>query len=242
MDLWALVGIVFLAFLIEASLGFGATVVTVTLGAMLVPLGVLLPAFIPLNVLLSTYLVFRYQRTTAWPLLLTEILPYMLLGMPVGMAVFYLGHERPAKMAFGVFVTALAGLELLRMKRTPVRTPLPTASKILLLLAGGIVHGAFAAGGPMAVYVTTREIGEKTSFRSTLAVLWFILNFVLLVSYGFSGALTAETLRLSATMSGPLVAGLVAGEWAHRHVDEKVFRVLVYVVLAAAGCTLLAHA
>ena len=43
--------IVLIAFIAEAAIGFGATVVTVTLAVLFVPLNVILPAFVPVNML-----------------------------------------------------------------------------------------------------------------------------------------------------------------------------------------------
>ncbi len=120
-----LVLVVFLAFLVEAALGFGATVVAVALGAFLVPIPELLAAFVPLNIVLSAYLAVRYRRDIHWRLLMLRIVPLMVAGIPVG----------------------------------------------LLLLGWGVVHGAFATGGPMAVFVSGRVLTDKGRFRSTLSTL-----------------------------------------------------------------------
>ena len=78
------------AFVSEAAVGFGATVIAVTLGIQLVALDVLLPAFVPVNMCLSAYLVLRHGRHIAWRLLVTRMAPPVILGLAGGLLVFRL--------------------------------------------------------------------------------------------------------------------------------------------------------
>ena len=59
----ALFAIALVAFAVEGTLGFGSTVIAVSIGAQLVPLDELLPAFVPLNIVLSLSLL---RRPIAW--------------------------------------------------------------------------------------------------------------------------------------------------------------------------------
>jgi len=238
-----LVVIVFVAFLVEATLGFGATVVAVSLGALLVPIPKLLPAFIPLNIVLSSFLVVRYGRHVDWGLLLRRILPLMGLGMPVGMWIFGTGDHQLLARLFGGFVVVVSSVELWRIARpATVEAPLRSGTVVGLLLSGGVVHGAFATGGPMAVYVTGRVLKDKGAFRSTLSALWLLLNLVLIASYLIEGLLGAESLRLTGILAVPLGLGLLSGDRLHHQVDAQMFRTMVYVLLAIAGVLLLAMA
>ena len=94
----------------------------------------------------------------------------------------------------------------------------------------------------MAVYVTGRELPDKRSFRSTLCMLWFVLNSALVVSYAVSGVLNSNTAHISLYLLAPLLAGLVAGEWFHDRVNAAVFRALVFMLLLVAGGILVASA
>lgn len=229
--------IVCLAFVVEAALGFGATVVTVTLGAFVAPLDLLLPAFVPLNLLLSGYLVGRYARHVDRRLLLRRVVPLMALGLPAGMWLFHGGSEGLLRTAFGVFVVALSALELLARDGGRERRLAP-AVQAALLVAGGVVHGAWATGGPLAVYVAGREIDDKRVFRATLSALWLVLNAVLVVGYVVSGDLDGRTLRLSGILLVPLALGILGGEWVHGRVAAALFRRLVFGLLLVAGAAL----
>ena len=62
-----------MAFATEGAIGFGGTVLAASIGAQLVPLEVLLPAFVPLNLVLSSWLFTRGWRVVAWRTLAVEV-------------------------------------------------------------------------------------------------------------------------------------------------------------------------
>jgi hypothetical protein len=234
--------IVALAFLVEATLGFGATVVTVALGSLVIPLDVLLPAFVPLNVLMSGYLVTRYRASIDLPVLFRRVLPAMLVGLPFGIVAFRAAPEAALRIALGAFVVALAVIELSRPV-TARAEPLARPKAIAMLLLAGAVHGAFASGGPMVVYVVGRDLGaDKTRFRATLAGLWLILNAILVATYTSMGTIRGSSLSLTATLALSLVVGAIAGEWLHARVPAARFRLAVFGMLGVAGAVLGARA
>jgi uncharacterized membrane protein YfcA len=237
----ALVAVVLVAFTVEAALGFGATIVAVSIAAFLVPIPHFLPSFVMVNVALSLALVVRSLRHVDALLLLGRVVPLMALGLPIGL----LGASRldPLWMrrGFGAFLLVLTALEL--TKRAPaqeapsVRPPLALADGALLTL-GGAIHGAFATGGPLVVWVLGRQLPDKSAFRATLSALWVLLNGALLASYGADGALDAPARRRALTFVPALALGLGLGEWAHRRVPQAAFRRGVFVLLGVAGALL----
>ncbi len=102
-----LIAVVFAAFTVEAAAGFGATLVAVALGAFALPIELILPAFVPVNVALSATLAARGRADVDGRLLLRGVLPAVIVGMPVGYFGARLGDPRTLKLAFGVFVVAL---------------------------------------------------------------------------------------------------------------------------------------
>lgn len=236
--LW-LAAVVFLAFGIEAALGFGCNVLAVTMAVHLLPLDVLLPVLVALNLVVSSWIALRHRDGIDHALLFRRILPLMLLGMPFGMLLFNVASGPWLKGGFGVFVTLLAAVELWRSLRQPAApAPLSTPASVVALAGAGLMHGLYASGGPLAVYYASRSIGDKRRFRSTLSLLWLLLNLVLYAGYLWRGAVTLTTLRLAAPQLLPLVAGIFAGERLHTHIDERTFRRLVFALLLAGGVVL----
>ena len=60
---WTLLGLaIFAAWTIDAAIGFGSLVIALAIGALLLPLEVIMPILVPLYILLSGYLPVRYRR------------------------------------------------------------------------------------------------------------------------------------------------------------------------------------
>lgn len=235
--------VVWLAVVVEATAGFGATVVTVTLASNLLPLPDVLAAFVPVNFVLSAYLVGRYRKEVDRGLLFRTFLPLMGAGMIAGTALFQLAEQAWLRTTFALFVVALSAVELLRA-RTPTHAdagPPPPAARVVALLGAGVIHGLFACGGPMLVYVAGRTIPDKGRFRATVSAVWLSLNVFLLASYRAAGTLGAESLKTSALLLGALLLGVPVGEWVHQRIPAARFRVAVFGLLLVAGGAQLAR-
>ncbi|MGE5184315.1 MAG: TSUP family transporter [Acidobacteriota bacterium] len=224
----ALALIATLAFAVEGALGFGATVIAATLGAEVVPLAQLVPAFVPINLALSAYLAVRGRRAIAWRVVV-ELVPPAGLGAALGIAMFRPG--RALELALAGFVVALAALELLR----PAARPLATWPRRALLVAAGTAHGLFGTGGPLVVYVAGRRLAPH-ALRATLAVLWLALNAALVASYAQRGLYDRATLRLVVVFAAALPAGVALAS------RVRVSPRAVWLVLLAAGALLAARA
>jgi uncharacterized membrane protein YfcA len=226
--------IALIAFGTEGAIGFGGTVIAASVGAQLVPLDELLPAVIPLNLALSSWLLARGWDAVAWRFLAREIAPPVAIGAAVGLALFHLPAKTALAVAFGGFVAALAVLRLVR----PSDRPVPRAWRLALLVIGGIAHGLFGTGGPMIVYVARRRIPDKRAFRATLAVLWIVLNLALLVNFLSLDLYQRDTVNLAIAFAAAIVPGLVIGERIHHALDAARFERVVWVVLLVAGAAL----
>ena len=230
----ALSVIALVAFGTEGAIGFGGTVIAASVGAQLIPLDELLPAFVPLNLVLSAWLAATGLRAVQWRLLAFEIAPAVVVGAAVGLALFHLPAKGILSLAFGVFVAALAMLRLLR----PVDRPLARVWRAIMLVLGGVAHGLFGTGGPMIVYVTRRRLEDKRAFRATLAVLWLSLNLALLVNFLALDLYERRTLDLGIAISIAIIPGLWLGERIHRALEPERFERVVWWLLFAAGLAL----
>lgn len=236
-----LAAVVLAAFIVESAAGFGATVVTVTLGVQFLPLDAVLAAFLPVNVVLSLVLVARNTRAIDRSMLARQILPWMGLGTAVGLLLARYRGAEWIKIVFAGFVIALSVFELvtLRKKTAERAAPLPRPVAAVALSTAGVVHGLFACGGPLVVYVVSRTLHEKAAFRATLSALWLIMNVVLVATMVRDGTIVGGTLITSAALVPPLLLGLVIGDRLHHGLDERTFRVAVFVLLLVAASVLL---
>ena len=109
----------------------------------------------------------------------------------------------------------------------------------MLLLLGGVVHGAFTTGGPLLAVYCHRALPHKSVFRATLAVMWLLLAIGLMIGWTLGHAWDPGTLRISAVGLPFMIGGLVVGEYLHHRVDERGFRAVVNLTLIATGLILL---
>lgn len=235
-ELVLLAGIVFAAFTTEATAGFGSMILSLTVAVHFMAIDELLPVLVPLNLVLSAYMVTRYHGSVARRLLLVTVLPLMLLGLGVGQLVFYSVETAELRYALGALVVAVAARELIG-RRGP-STPLPRAQRGAWILGAGIIHGVFATGGPPLVYALSRSDFDKRTFRSTLATIWLVLDVALITSFVIGGKMSIESGGRSAILLPVVALAIFCGERIHHRIDEKVFRTAVFSILLVAGVTL----
>lgn len=232
---------VLVAAIVEATAGFGATIVTVTLAAQLMSVHEILAIFLPVNLAMSLYLLIRYRALVAWDLLGRRVLPWMGAGLIVGILSASAAGQPLLKALFAALVVLLAAWELARPGGNHAAEPRPISPTRAAgaLLAAGVVHGVFATGGPLVVYVLGKTVAQKGQFRATLAALWTVLNSTLILSYVRQGYLDTSTLQVSALMLVPLLVGGALGERLHHRLPLRQFRIGVFALLLAGGLSLL---
>ncbi len=235
-ELAALAGIVALAFGVEAATGFGGTVVALTLGAGHFGLEPLLAVLVPLNLMLSAWILAREWREVSKEFLVRRALPAMGLGLLLGSVLSTALPARALAAAFGAGVVALAIWQLISLARPP--NPLRAGAQWAALLAGGVAHGLFATGGPLAVVVAQRALPQKAAFRATLECLWLVLNLGVLARLGWTGHLGGPTWLTAAALLVPLGLGALLGDRLHRVLGTSAFRAVVAVVLLFGGASL----
>ena len=237
--------VIMLAYLIESIIGFGGTIIALPVEGLLVGLKLAVPALTIVVFVASVIIVlrdFRYVDKREY----LKITIIMGIGLLPGMWLFASIPERPLKLILGIFmiVVGIKGLKETVYDRRQIargrriagqKKPLAPWLGSALLIAGGIIHGAFASGGPFVVVYATQTIKDKTVFRATLCALWATLNGIMILVYGIAQELSGEVLLLSA-ISIPFVGiAIVLGNIIHHRVNGETFTIFVYVALVVAG-------
>ena len=229
--------VVGVAFFIEAVVGFGASILPLAIGFLLLPAEQILPLIQPVNWLLSGYFAMRGLRQLDRFFLLRRVLPWMGSFFIVGFLLSRAMDGVLLKLIFGVFVLVLSLLQLLRPPQKN-QAPLSYRVEALWLSIAGVIHGIYASGGPMVVYCATRRIEDKTSMRATLSLIWFGFSTALIVGYTLEGRVNATSLQQSAWLLLPLFIGGRLGDLVHHRLPAERFRALVYVLLLIASAFL----
>lgn len=233
--------VVVAAYTVQTATGFGAMLVCVTFGAQLIGLEPVIRLMVPLSFLQTGYIVIRHRDGIEWGLLLRRIVPLMALGMGLAFLLLTKVGGPWLGLAFGLMVLALSARDLhhLRVASAAAAAPISKAASSAAMLGAGVVHGIYAAGGPLLVYAVGREGLGKKEFRSTLSMVWILLNVILVTRFSLAGDYDRAVARDIALLVPTVPLGILVGEWVHRKVDERRFRIAVLVLLIAAAISLI---
>ncbi len=237
-DTLFMAGIVFFSYTAQSISGFGSTVIAVTLGAHFFPLHLLIPSLVFLDLLLNGYLTARYAGYIHQRILWVRIIPFMTAGVAAGLLLFDILAGPVLKKILGLFVMVISAREMVSLFTSSLKAVHPIVQKLFFTLAG-VIHGLYASGGPLVVYAASRLPLDKTRFRAVLTALWSILSALMTLYFILNGQWTGETAGLSLILFPGVAAGLIAGEILHKKLTERHFRFFVYIVLFAAGASLL---
>ena len=237
--------VIMLAYLIEGIIGFGGTIIALPVEGMLVGLKAAVPALTVVVFFASVVIAARdFHHIDRRQYL--KIALIMAIGLLPGMWLFASIPERPLKLILGLFmiVVGITGLKetvydrrqiRLGRREAGVKRAMPGWIGNTLLALGGIIHGAFASGGPFVVVYATEAIPGKSRFRATLCALWATLNGIMIIFYAISGELTGEVIALSAWSLPFVGVAIVLSNMIHHRVNGEIFSVFVYVALTVAG-------
>jgi hypothetical protein len=227
--------VVLVTHFLEGITGFGCTVLALPFCVMLVGVKTAVPVLTGLSLILSSYIVIIDRRNIVWKSYL-KIITFVGLGLPIGMILFSFLPEDILKKILGVFMILVAarGIYFAFNQKAKVREIGDKALNVILFL-GGIIHGAFSAGGPFVVIYATQALKNKSNFRATLSTLWVTLNSIIIVKIALSGAFTPAVVKYFGWSVPFLLAGMLLGNWAHKRIEDRVFTKVVFLVLLVAG-------
>jgi uncharacterized membrane protein YfcA len=227
----------FLSYFSAALAGFGGIIIVLTLGAHLYPIAWMLPVLLPLTLIANLYIFIRHHQYIDTPVLLKRILPFMGTGLVIGFPLLTVLQEELLRTLFGLIVILVAMRELsclMRGSRRNEASP-PEWMITAYVCAAGVVHGIYASGGPLLVYAANKMQLSKSVFRSTLSIVWLIMNIFLTGSYTVAGKIDLESLQYSAYLLPPLIAGVLLGERLHQRIPERSFKIVVFLFLIVSG-------
>ena len=242
MDLitWLLFGIIAtLTNVIEGVTGFGATVLGMPFVILLLGVEVAKPVLTLYALLLCLYFVIKDVKLIEWKHYL-RMMVLLLLGLPIGILVYnYLPQEALLKI-LGVFMVlvAIRGL-LITFNKISKDRQIKDWIALTLVFLGGIIHGAYASGGPLVIIYATEKIKDKSKFRATLCLIWVTLSTIILCQMAFASQITQEVVKVSIYGLPFLIIGTLLGNWAHHKLNQDLFMKLTYIILLTTGVFLL---
>lgn len=236
---FALLGLfIGIAFTSESITGFGSIVIALALGSLLFPIPELLPILVPLSVFMSSALLVRFYRDIELRLLLHRIVPFMMVGMLLGIWLLQVLSGDALKAAFACLIIWFAAREWYKLHHNIEPRPKPGWWQPLWTVLAGITHGLFASGGPLLVYSLSSYRIAKANFRATLVCVWLGLNVTYTLIMWYQGAIQPY-LGVISTYLPVLVGAFFLGHFIHARINERQFKQLVYLLLIIAALAML---
>lgn len=207
----------------DAILGFGVSNVEIT------PVELVLGY--PTNVILTWQ-----NRDELKKHIFVPIMLMVLGGSIVGAFLLKSLDVRLLKMIFGVVVT-LVGVDMLRKEYTRKSNQSPRWVLAIMGILSGLLCGLFGVGVLVAAYVS--EITETASeFKANLSIVFIAENTVRIITYIILGVITIGTIKQVIILVPFMLAGLFAGIFSAKVLDEKLVKKLVIVLLIISGVVL----
>ena len=227
--------------LLEGITGFGSTVLALPFLSLLTGLKNSIPMLCAVGWVMSLYLVIRSWRAFQW-----QEFRFILLWVGLGLAPGMLLYEYlPANhlcviLGCAMIVIGLDGCRKCYRRDETVRPAGRNWFMRMLLFCGGIIQGAFGSGGPFVIIYAARALPEKSLFRVTLSLLWFIMNSIRMCIWTVQGTVWNREIGLLILAALPfMVVSVLIGDHLHRRVNQFYFRFCVYMVLWIAGAVML---
>ena len=233
----ALIGlIVLLAYMVVGTTGFGASITAVPLLVLLLPLTTVVPMMVVFDLCAGLLLGGRNFGSVNRRELL-RLLPFMLIGIVLGVTLLVSAPERFLLLTLGVAVLCYAAWSLWGRQPT---SPIAPFWSMPLGTVGGVFSALFGTGGPIYTIYLARRIQDKHHLRATISTLIFVsalARFAALLAAGVYAR--PELLILTALLLPCMLGGLFVGSRLHHRLPAKQVVRLIWALLLVSSTTLI---
>lgn len=186
-----------------------------------------------LSLIISVSLIWKIKADIDF-IILKRLSIGSIIGVPFGILIFLSINITLFKMIVSIILLVLT--LLLIFKFTIKSTP----SRVLIIggLSGLLTTSIGMPGPPLLLYFTGTNT-EKAKLRATTLAFFLFIYFVSLITQiSFSG--TSKITWLSSLYAVPIVfIGLYLGEKLFKKLNQKIFRLFMYILLLCTGTYLL---
>ena len=228
--------IIILAYTVFGLTGFGASITAMPLLAYLFPLRFAVPLMLIFDVCATVLLGLKNRRVVDRRELL-RLIPFMLLGMMLGVTILVNAPERMLLFLLGSFVLAYACWSLFFQRNM---TTIATRWAAPLGTAGGVFTALFGTGGPIYVIYLAGRLHDKAVLRATIGALIFVSGLSRLALFTTTGLYAQQSLLpLAAVLLPCAMFGLYIGSCLHRRLPVQRVVQMVWGILILGGISLI---
>ena len=227
--------IIFLSNIIQTITGFAGTALAMPLSLLLEGSDIAKPVLNLVALLVSLSVVILHYKDIAWKHFFIILL---VVGFGFGMGYLVELIPMEGKILLSVYGSIVIFISLLFFFLDFEKISLPYWLMLLFLFLGGIMHKLYVSGGPFVVVYALHELKDKNQFRSTLSLLWIILNSVLFITHLTKGIMVSHTWILFAIGALATLLSILLGTLIAPKLSKKIFLKITCVLLFVSGVTL----
>ena len=234
-QMFAVGGIIILAYLVRGIAGFGSGLIAIPLLAMLLPLSVVVPTVVLLDYLASAGHGIQHRESIQWPEIFT-LIPFAAIGVVSALFLFKTIDAQLLLKALGVFIVLYALYSFFSIE---IKTQFKRLWAVPAGTLAGFIGTLFGTGGPFYVlYLQSRKLG-KTEFRATFATVFLFDGFARLTGYLATGFFSLNLLKLIIIAIPIMVVSMYIGGKIHTSLSQETFQRGISVLLVVSGLSLL---
>jgi len=229
------VAVMFLYTFVGICAGFGGGLTAMPLITMVLPLKMAAPMSVMVGTATALYATWLSRKETDWKSALVLIV-FSLAGIPVGLYALSYLPDHIMKIGLGAFIILYSFYSLFIPR-------LPVYDKRWIAAPMGAIAGALGAafstnGPPVVMYGMLRNLAPA-AFRGTLNAFFTANNIAIIGGLATSGILTLSTVKLVMFCIPTMILGSLVGQYVHKRISVKVFRLMVFLLLIASGAMLI---
>ena len=229
------IAVLFLYTFVGICAGFGGGLTSMPLITMVLPLKMAAPMSVMVGTATALYATWLSRKETDWKSAAVLIL-FSFAGIPVGLYALSYLPDHIMKIGLGGFIIIYSFYSLFIPR-------LPIYDKRWIAAPMGAIAGALGAafsttGPPVVMYGMLRNLGPA-AFRGTLNAFFTANNIAIIGGLATSGILTISTFKLVLFCIPTMILGSIVGQYVHKRISVKIFRIMVFLLLIASGAMLI---
>ena len=224
------------AYIVYGLTGFGSSITALPLLVQFIPLREAVPLILVFDLFVGVLMGLNNRRVIDRGEV-KRLLPFMLVGMVLGVTLLVSVPERALLILLGVFVLAYSAWSLVLR---PEVKPLSSRWAGAFGTFGGVFTALFGTGGPIYTIYLARRLPDKTVLRATISGLLFLSALARLVLFTGAGLYAQpQVLPVAAVLLPCALLGLYLGNHLHHRLPQQRVVQLVWVILIVGGAGLM---
>jgi uncharacterized membrane protein YfcA len=232
-------GIAFVAGLVQGLSGFGSALIAVPLLVLLLPVATVVPLMVLLGAAIS-FANWMHLRQHASLSLVVRLLVGYLLGTPLGLLFL---TQAPQTLVLGLLGATISAYAIFSLLGHQPGGHWLRQRRIGIGILSGALGAAFSTNGPPVIlHVAAHREWTADRQKATLVLFFLLSSLITIAAHGINGLLTQTVLTWLAWCMPALGIGTLTGIFLYRRLGEHNYKRLTFSMILLTGLLLVGRA